>query len=36
MNDAASSSKSGPYLTPAGETGGLLAVWEMKPIPMSS
>lgn len=22
MNDAASSSKSGPYLTPAGETGG--------------
>ena len=24
MNDAASSSKSGPYLTPAGETGGAI------------
>jgi sucrose porin len=34
MNDSGASTKSGAYMTPAGETAGLLAVWETRPIPM--
>ena len=45
MNDSAASTKSGAYMTPAGETGGAigrrgkpagpLAVWGTRPTPMS-